>query len=212
MKKLLVAVALGAGLMGSASAATVSSGSAVAAATLAPENDFLGTVLSGYSTFAEGGTFTISGISGSDLINFTVIGAEAGHVNTFTINLGGGGSAAFTETSHDGGHPAAELYSVDLGNYLASSLLSLVFSSSGGWTAELSSAFPNGQVGMGIFYNAGSITDFVLAFDDHGAAPEDNHDDLLVRVSILPEPAAWAFMILGFAGLALARRRALVRA
>lgn len=65
-----------------------------------------------------------------------------------------------------------------------------------------------GTEGFGIFYNPNDLSQVMLAFDDKGGTPEDNHDDLLVRLTLsAPEPSVWAFMILGFAGLAMMRRR-----
>jgi len=202
MKKILAAVALSAGLMGSAHAAVVSTAGEVLASSLAGTNDFLGTLLAGYTYFNDAAT--LSGVNPGDTINFTVIGAEAGLINTFSFTAGG--SHSFTETSWDSGHPNVETYSANMGTYLASTISALLFSSSSGFSAAY------GATGFGIFYNHGSVNDMVFAFDDHGAAPEDNHDDLLVRVTFVPEPATWGLMILGFAGLAMARRRSLVRA
>lgn len=52
-----------------------------------------------------------------------------------------------------------------------------------------------------------------LGFDDTGAGPDDNHDDLILRVSVVPEPSTWAMLIAGFGlvGLAIRRRGAGIR-
>jgi hypothetical protein len=213
MKKILTALAVTAGLMGSAHAFTVNV-SSFAAATSVVNNDFEtpgcvgpNCILTGYSEFATGDhLMSITGLSASDKLDFTAIGAEAAAVNSFLIN----GVVKFTETSWDSGHPQVELYNTDLGTFTVSSITSLAFSSSDGTTATLTGMLPSTEP-LGIFFNPGDNSSIVLAFDD-GAQVDDNHDDLLIRVSFVPEPAAWAFMILGFAGLAMARRRSLVRA
>lgn len=67
--------------------------------------------------------------------------------------------------------------------------------------------------GVPTSFNAGDTV--VLAFDDDGAGPDDNHDDLIIvaRISsVIPEPATWGLMILGFAGLATASRRRVAQA
>lgn len=88
-----------------------------------------------------------------------------------------------------------------------------------------------GTPGFGVFfnraaYNANNFMDFdelFLGFDDNGAGPDDNHDDMIVRVKFIPEPplvviedapeAASAAMWMGLIGLAgLVARRAARRA
>ncbi|MFN3591077.1 MAG: PEPxxWA-CTERM sorting domain-containing protein [Thermaurantiacus sp.] len=77
-------------------------------------------------------------------------------------------------------------------------------------------AFGIGTEQFGIFLPAGfargdtwSSRVLYLGFDDTGAGPDDNHDDLIIRVSIVPEPATWAMLIAGFGlvGFSLRRRK-----
>lgn len=81
-------------------------------------------------------------------------------------------------------------------------------------------AFGTGTQQFGIFLPRGFKTGdtfsskvLYLGFDDTGAGPDDNHDDLILRVSVVPEPATWAMMIAGFGlvGVAVRRRSGFAR-
>ena len=67
-----------------------------------------------------------------------------------------------------------------------------------------------GTQGFGIFNPGQSFSSNViyLGFDDQLRLFDDNHDDLVIRVTAVPEPASWAMLICGF-GLvgAVSRRR-----
>ena len=70
-------------------------------------------------------------------------------------------------------------------------------------SAEFGIFLPRGQQSGGTF----SSRVLYLGFDDTGAGPDDNHDDMIIRVSVVPEPAMWAMMIAGFGLVGITARR-----
>ena len=88
--------------------------------------------------------------------------------------------------------------------------------SSGGASATV------GQDGFGIFLGPDQLSGtfvetFYLGYDDQVTGQDDDHDDLIIRASLLsprvtsavPEPATWAMLLTGFglAGAAMRRRK-----
>lgn len=137
-------------------------------------------------------------------IRFDFLGSESGASDTFTA-----GAVTHTETSLFEDHfPAG----INLGSddFLAGDLAGILnFTSSLGG----GSAATVGDAGFAIFLPAGFLSGsstnvFYIAYDDQTTSPDDdNHDDFIVRATVLPEPGTWAMMLFGFGAVGYAMRR-----
>lgn len=143
-------------------------------------------------------------LSSNSIITFEFLGSESGFNDTFTA--GPVTYSEFTTLTNNFASPIA----LGSANFSAGSLLNLLnFTSSGGAPATV------GQDGFGIFLGANqtsgqSFSTFYLGYDDQITNQDDNHDDMIIRATVrdaVPEPATWAMMLLGFAGIGMAFRR-----
>lgn len=205
MRKMLL------GMVGAAAMAIASSASAqsvvIAPGAVAPismQNDFraqlLGLGLTNITTTGAGLNLTADAV-----LTFELLGSESGFNDTFTA-----GAVSFTEMSSFTPWGTMLLGS---SSFTAGSLTGdLLFSSAGGVNATV------GNDGFGIFWGpntafAGTNV-FYIGYDDQiTTAADDNHDDMIIRVTVspaVPEPGTWAMMLLGFGavGFAIRRRRA----
>ena len=177
-----------------------------------PVNDFSsqlnGLGLTHYTTTGA----TIS-LDANAVLRFEFLGSESGFNDTFTA----AGVPAFTEFTNfinNFGSPT----NLGAAAFSAGSLAGLLtFTSSGpGAVSGI------GSDGFGIFLSRGqvsgaAVSTFYLGYDDQLNNIDDNHDDMIIRVSVLPpvpEPATWMTMLLGFAAVGVGmrrRKRALVR-
>ncbi|QNP43594.1 PEP-CTERM sorting domain-containing protein [Sphingomonas daechungensis] len=198
------AAALAFGSNANASVVTITPGTGTGAPTgISGFNDFL-TQLNGLgltSITTTGATITLDENS---ILTFEFLGSESGFSDNITA-----GSVNFTENSWFTAWTSVLLGS-DL--FTAGSLAGLInFSSVGGANATV------GDDGFGIFLTDQQLAGytgnvFYIGYDDQITNVDDNHDDMIIRVTVspaVPEPATWAMMLLGFgaAGFVLRRRR-----
>jgi hypothetical protein len=136
-------------------------------------------------------------LSGQAWVQFTFMGSESFYNDSFWLN----GSQVFSENTNFtnwGNNGTATLLLTDL--------TTLLFKSSGGITAG------PGSFGLAVFTDANgnyNNQDIYFGYDDGGAGPDDNHDDMIIHATILPipEPATWALMVAGIAAVGVSMRR-----
>lgn len=162
---------------------------------------------------ATGATISLSGAA---TVKFEYLGSESGFKNAFSVSGGTGFSYQEMSTGLDpwnaAGTPIGTVQS-----YAAGAITNWFFGSPGRSTPG---PFGIGTEQFGIFLPAGqgsySSNVLYLGFDDEPGSDDDNHDDMIIRVTAedfggqgtVPEPASWAMLIAGF-GLvgAVSRRR-----
>lgn len=177
-----------------------------------------------------GAQIWVSG-SGPLTVTATLMGAEAGFKNSFRLGSG----PANTLTDASGGNHFDPLGVTAVEGYksvtrsVTAGLLDFSFSTFGNGGSTVTNGTNPGPVGNGINFfasfgnapgdqtNSGSV--LWLFFDDDGAGPDDNHDDLVIKLSIaglpgggpglnaVPVPAAGFLLFGALGGLAAMRRR-----
>lgn len=167
-------------------------------------NEFVPELMAeGFDTYSEAATLAVSGPS---TVTYYAFGSESWFEDSFTVD----GVQVFTETDSN----VKTFYGLqNLGSYnYTSSIDNLGFLINGGGGTPGSI----GSTSFAIFYNSSDYGNLVAFGYDDLALTDDNHDDLIIFariVALVPEPASWALMIVGFGVLGAAvRRRHVVRA
>ena len=202
MKKILLAASAAAAAF---AAVPAQSGVVVTSATgigTVPSNNEFVAQLGGTSVLLTGVSLNLT--AATKLV-FEYVGSESGFKNTFSFTSTTT-SGSYNETNTSMENLFASPLLIGVGTYNAGSLDSYMkFTSVFGDFAPGTTEF--GLVAAPGYTIGGDLSQFYLVFDDNGAGPDDNHDDYIVRVTVVPEPTTWALMIAGIAAVGVSLRR-----
>jgi len=199
------------GVAGSVNAGLVVGGTHLSAGSTNASNDVIHTEQGWF-----GGDLTSTG---NYTITFTYLGKEAGFSNDFVFTIGNvlvfNTNTAVAGNSFTSGPLGAGFVPFE---FKANSGADTVFDGS---NLAFGASHPNFFVSFGTFGPGNVFTGStattglqgVIALDDAGAGPDKDYDDLVLKFVVsergsangpaAPEPATWAMMILGFAGVGL---------
>jgi hypothetical protein len=210
----LAVITLALGSPAYAAPLTLSSGTAGSIPGSLANNDYIPGLFGGPQIGGYFGSQILFNVPGASTLVIDFFGAEAGYVNSFVYT----GGTVFT---HVGGSNIASSLGAPLGTFSTtisgSGTLPFLFRVNSNAASVTNGSNPNDFSGLALGPNffatcnpfsqsagAGgtSCNSVYLFLDDGGAGPDDDHDDFLVRVSVVsvPEPAT---IFMGLIGLAL---------
>jgi hypothetical protein len=207
----LAVITLALGSSASAASLTLSGGTAGAIPGDIASNDFIPALFGGPQIGGYFGSQILFDVSDLSMLVIDFFGAEAGYVNSFDYS----GSTVFT---HSGGANVASSLGAPLDTFSTtisgSGLLPFLFRINSDAASVTNGLNPNfGGISLAPNFFAScdpfsesagaggtSCNSVYLFLDDGGAGPDDDHDDFLVRVSLVPVPEP-ATIVTGLVGL-----------
>ncbi len=137
-------------------------------------------------------------LSNATRLKFEYMGSESGFIDSFSA----AGVGPYAENNKPTWGPVLIGYA----NYAGGVITDFTFTSNGSPIVSTP-----GMDSFGIFV-PGNVRSYVsnvlyLGFDDQINNIDDNHDDFIVRVTAVPEPASWAMLVMGFGLVGLTTRR-----